>query len=198
MLSTSARFDLPRHTFHSDGFAPIHRACWGDGCLAMILLKVDAPKKLCFLCQKSIFRSSTQQSGASLVGGSRDGLAVCFQSFNSLKCADCEAGVDPELQAKNGTSCMQLHSCTICTICTGTCQVLDDSAAVERSKQTGLRLARRQETRAVWLQWMVAMVRVTEEIDESAGTKLLVADAHCRKRANIFLESQSPRVPCPF
>lgn len=23
--------DLTRHTFHDDGFAPIHRACWGDG-----------------------------------------------------------------------------------------------------------------------------------------------------------------------
>ena len=50
MLSTSALFDLPRHLFHSDGFAPIHRACWGDGCLAMIRwsFEVDWASKLCF------------------------------------------------------------------------------------------------------------------------------------------------------
>lgn len=70
MLSTSALFDLPRHLFHSDGFAPIHRACWGDGCLAMILwswlgLEVVLSK---------IFRSPPQQSGASLAGGNAAGI----------------------------------------------------------------------------------------------------------------------------
>ncbi|CAK9053040.1 unnamed protein product [Durusdinium trenchii] len=49
------------HTFHDDGFAPIHRACWGDG----------------------------------------------HEHFKVVHVL-LEAKIDPELRARNGTSCFQL------------------------------------------------------------------------------------------
>eukprot|EP00434_Breviolum_minutum_P017697 symbB.v1.2.015622.t1/scaffold1162.1/size134634/9 len=69
------------HSFHSDGFAPIHRACWGDGLLV------------------AAGRTWTVFDPFFLDSGHQHSKVV-----RSL----IEAGVDPQLRASNGSTCLQL------------------------------------------------------------------------------------------
>lgn len=99
---------LKRHSFHSDGFAPIHRACWGDGLLVAAgrTWTVFDPFFLDSGHQHSkVVRSLIEAKNILITK-----VASMLSIWISIQRCWIKAGVDPQLRASNGSTCLQLQS----------------------------------------------------------------------------------------